>query len=342
VAFALAAVVGAACIDDNIPPRPIAQAAAVDGGPEPIELATSSGCGSTRLVVVDGTVYWTEQGTGTVKSVPTTGGPTTVIAAGQSQAGALAVDDSSIFWVAGGGKTVMKKPLMGGSPEVFVKPTAVPEVWGDENDINALLVDRGYLFVGRFTFALKVPTEGGNPQVIAHSPDPDMGRPAAFAIDADHLYQTELKHVAISRETLDGQQMGVLEDHMTKQMLAPDRLAVSQDPLLMDAIALANGQVFWATRAEIRFHPVDQLETTLPETLLTASADTRDSITGFVISDGVVYFGPPNDNVVERAPLSTRVPEVIAQYQMSPHQFAADAGSIYWHTADCRVMKLAK
>jgi hypothetical protein len=33
---------------------------------------------------------------------------------------------------------------------------------------------------------------------------------------------------------------------------------------------------------------------------------------------------------------------VIAMNQMNPSQFAADAAAIYWRTADCKIMKLAK
>jgi len=64
------------------------------------------------------------------------------------------------------------------------------------------------------------------------SPTSDMGQPGAFALDATHLYQTELNHQAISRETLDGTQDGLLEDGATRVVLAPDRIAVSQGGLV--------------------------------------------------------------------------------------------------------------
>jgi hypothetical protein len=71
-------------------------------------------------------------------------------------------------------------------------------------------------------------------------------------------------------------------------------------------------------------------------------------ISGFVISGDKIYLGESSDNNVQVVPLT--VPgdagapnsTVIAMNQMNPSQFAADATNIYWRTADCKVMKLAK
>jgi hypothetical protein len=343
-AFATAGVAfvacGAACVDDNIPLRPVVVPESVDGGPLPVQLASNSGCGSIRLAVAGGTLFWTEKGTNSVKSVPTTGGPTTVIAASQSFPGAIAVDETSVFWVGGGGKTVLRKPLAGGPAVGLVMATTVPEVFGGENDINVLLVDNGTLYFGRYTNVFKVPTSGGSPKVIGASPLEDRGKPAAFAIDATHLYQTELDHAAVSRETLDGTQMGLLEDGITKGTFAPDRIAVSQGSLLDDAIAVLDGKVFWANGTSIESKAVDDLEHTNSVSVTTSVGSN--TITGFVISNGVIYFGEIVDNTIEMAPLATGVATVIARGQLTPRQFAADADNIYWRTGDCRIMKLAK
>jgi hypothetical protein len=330
----------AACVGGDIPPRPAVQQSGVDGGPEPIELATGSGCGRAHLVVADGVVYWTERDTGTVKSVPAAGGPTKVIAAGQSKPGALAVDGASIFWVAGGGRTIMTKPLTTGAATVFVKATSFPEPLGGENDVNALLIDRGDLFFGRYTYSFKVPAAGGTPLVIGHSPDGDDGQPGAFAVDDTHLYQTEIGHHAVTRERRDGTQEGYLEGRVMTSKLAPDRIAISQKPLLEDAIAVAGGNVYWGKAGTIQGEPVDGIESA--GSVVVASSAGMNAITGFVLSDDAVYFGEAVSNTVQRAPLATGVVEVVATGQLSPRQFAADAGSVYWHTDDCRIMKLPK
>jgi hypothetical protein len=347
----------AACVDGDLPPRPTAALTCADAG-APTQLASAPDCGGMNLVVANDTVYWTEKAGGTVKSVPTCGGPITTLASGQTSPGALAVDATWIFWV--NGKTIMRKALAGGTPTIFVAATTDTEVFGDENDINALLVHDGTLFFGRYIYAVGIPTSGGMRTVLGASPDADRGRPGAFAIDATHLYQTELSHGAISRESLDGKQMGLLKDGVSRADKAPDRIAVSQDPMVTDAIAVVDGDVLWATKNKIASKPVGALEgetfdplaeLDLPARVVGGPPDPK--VTGFVVSGGSIYLGEsPHDNI-QKVPFSTPVPfqadagagpvpTVIATGQMAPSQLAADAVNIYWRTADCKIMKLAK
>ncbi len=169
-----------------------------------------------------------------------------MIATGQALPGPLAVDETSIFWVEAGKQIMTKARGDTAPPTVLVEPGTA--MTGNENAINALLVSIDTLFFGRFTSALKVPTTGGTPILIGQSPAPDDGQPAAFAIDATHLYQTELGHNAISRETFDGKQGAAL---------APDRIAVSQSELRTDVIAVVNGNVIWANFNVIEYKAVD-------------------------------------------------------------------------------------
>jgi hypothetical protein len=345
IAGALLALSTFACVDGDVPARPTLASYAAGGGPEPIQLATGSGCGDVRLVVSGGNVYWTEKATGLVKSVPTAGGPTRVIARAQVSPGAIAAGESSLFWVAG--NAVMKSPLAGGAASVFVKASTVPEMLGGENGVNALLVDQGELYFARFTLVWKVPVEGGPVVNIGRSPDEDMGKPAAFAIDETHLYQTEHYHNAVSREKVDGTQDGLLEKGATAK-LAPDRIAISQGALLEDAIAVARGQVIWANGIGLKAKAVDFLEQD-NEVQLATSADSNTisgftvSQNGFTVTHDVIYFGEAVTNTVQMAPLGeATVGTVIVTGQWEPRQFAADDTAIYWHTADCKVMKLPK
>lgn len=332
---------------------------ATDAGAGPTQLVCAPACGSINFTVANGAVFWTEKATGNVKSVPTAGGRATVLATAQAAPGPIAVEGSSVFWVVGGEKTIMKKDLSGGMPKVFVAATTVTEVLGGENDIGALLVDQGSLYFGRYTLALRVPTTGGTmPKVIGRSPETDLGKPAAFAIDDAHLYQTESDHSAVTREALDGTQNGLLEDGVTRQPLAPDRIAISQGDLLLDAIAVDNGIVIWANGNNLRGKPVGAGEHEFFLPLATTSAETL--VTGFVVSDDTVYLGwsPRNqagvrdEGAIMKVPLQAPVPvgedggvpeaTTIATEQLGPGQLAADATHIYWRTADCKIMKLAK
>ena len=251
--------------------------------------------------------------------------------------GPLAVEATAVYWGNDGDKTVMKQPLPTGSASVFVPAN------GDV--VNALLVDSGVLYIGRGYSAQKVPTSGGTPTTLSTSPMMDLGLPGAFALDATHLYQTEKSHEAISRETLDGLQDGLLSDGVTRMALAPDRIAVSVAELVTDAIAVQNGNVIWIDGQHINYKGVDQGE----HGSFSQLVDVADfnPITGFVISDNKVYLGESSDNNIEMAPLMLGVTggvsaTVIASGQTNAAQFAADATNIYWRTDDCKIMKLAK
>jgi hypothetical protein len=337
-----------ACVTGDVPPRPLVAPSCADAG-APVQLASAPGCGSLNLVVAKDTVYWTEKANGTLKSIPTCGGAITTIATAQPSPGPLAVDAASIFWV-NSQRTIMKKALAGGNPTSFVAATTETEKTGFENEIDALLVDHGILFFGHSSSAMKVPTDGSAaPKTIGFSPVTYRGRPGAFAIDETHLYQTEIDHVSISREALDGNQNGLVVDGMgTRQSLLVDRIAVSQTFLVVDAIDVVNGQVIWAKSNLIYAKPVGKLEG--DSFLPIARTSTATSVTGFVVSEDTIYLGQNDD--IQKVPLSVALPPdadagvpepaVIASDQPAPSQFAADAVNIYWRTADCKIMKLTK
>jgi hypothetical protein len=307
-------------------------------GSGPVQLVSDPGCGSIDLVVANETLYWTEKAKGLVSSIPVAGGTAAPVAMAQAMPGPIAVDQAAVYWGNDGDKTVMKRPLPTGAAAIFV--TANADV------VNALLVDSGTLYVGRGLSAQKVATSGGMPTTIMTSPPDDMGLPGAFALDATHLYQTEINHQAVSRETLDGTQNGLLGDRMTHVMLAPDRIAVSQGELVLDAIAVLSGNVIWADGSSIKSKPVGADE--LMSFTVIANDAGFNPISGFVVSGGKVYLGESSDNNVEVVPVSSPgdagapTATVIAMNQMNPSQFAADATAIYWRTADCKIMKLAK
>lgn len=333
--FALV-VAGVGCVEGNLPVRPV-----VASDPS-LPLVSAPECGGMDLAVRDDTLFWTEKTKGTIKSIPTAGGPTSVIASNQGSPTVIAVDPTGIYWIASSNKAVVTRPRVGGSVRILVPATAVPEVFGVENDINAMLVESGTLFFGRYTFALKIPVTGGvAPAVIGMSPLEDLGKPSAFAIDAKYLYQTEIFHQAVSRETTDGKQNGLLEDGVTRHPFAPDRIAVSQGSLLVDAIARWGDSVVWADGPTILRKAVDASERT--PSLRVASTMGGNDVTGFVVSGDKIYFGEGGSSrTIQVASLPSGEPTVIATSQINPRHFAADAGNIYWATDDCTIMRFPK
>jgi hypothetical protein len=374
-ALLLLAVADVACVDDNIPARPMVVAdsdggagssgggddagedafddvGASDGGP--VLLASSPTCGGIKLVVSGGMLFWTEELTGMVRSVPTSGGRPTTIAAGQVFPRSLTVDRTSIYWVEGDTRdiatthdAIMKRPLGGGATTVFVPAKNLNDPLGGENAINALLSADGWLYFARYIYTYRIPTDGNTPTPIAASPDTDMGKPGAFALGGAYLYQVEIDQNNVTRERIDGTQFGMTETGATEK-LAPDRIAVSRGGLVTDAIALDDDYVVWANGPGIESKLGNTLENQGTLGVIANSAGFN-QITGFVLSGVSVFLGESSMNAVEVAPLvkvSDNVPapvaQVIATNQKDPSQFAADDTSIYWRTSDCRILKLAR
>jgi hypothetical protein len=234
----------------------------------------------------------------------------------------------------------MKQPLPTGAA------TALIAAGGDAGaeDVNALLVSNGTLFIGRGLTASKVPVTGGTPTVISKSIED--GSPGAFAFDGTFLYQTELNHNAVTREKIDGTQSAAITDGAVVD-LSPTRISVSRGALVTDAITLSGTSVVWANGPHIETKLTTAAES-VTETIVAVTPGFN-ATTGFVVSNGIVYLGESSDNNVEKVAFSTTANQsdpphatVIAMHQKDPSQFAVDATNIYWRTSDCNIMKLAK
>jgi hypothetical protein len=324
---------------------------AAAGAGAPTMLVSAPGAVDVQLVVAGGNVYWTEKAKGTVNSIPVAGGATTALATAQMLPGPLSVDGTTVYWANGDGVVMKKAGAGAGAAAIFLPATTNPTADdADANTVNALLASAGSLYVGRFVESLKVPMAGGAPVVLSHSPASDKGRPGAFVLDAAHLYQTELVHQAITRETLDGMQNGLIEDHVTHVALAPDRIAVSQGALVTDAIALSGSNVVWADGNNIKTKKVTAAEND-SFTVIGNSAGYN-AISGFVLSGTTLYLAETTDDNIQKMKLlvdldaaCTNQGTVIATGQSNAGQLAADATNVYWRTCgatDCQIMKLAK
>lgn len=327
VALALSA---AGCVDGNVPPRP-----QPTFGP-PRELLSVPGCGAMSIAVQGGTLFWTEKATGTVSSMPIAGDTISVLASDQVAPGAIVADATTVFWIVDT-KSIAKVARTGGVSEVAVEATHLELVEGGENDINGLLVQGPWLYFGRQIRTFRVPISGGPPEMIGKSPGDDDGRPTGFAADDTHIYQTEGIHNAVSRVRLDGLQEGKLEGG-SKAKWAPDRIAVSQGSLLLDAIGLGAGSVIWANSGTIYRKDCGQLEN-VPFVQVTTSLGAGD-VTGFVVTGDSIYFGENNSDSLQRATLPRGAATVVATGQFAPRHFVADGDAIYWRNDDCTVMRL--
>jgi hypothetical protein len=326
----------------------------------PTEVVTAMGCGNIRLVLSGGKIYYTNKNAGTVNSVAVTGGTPTPIAMNQNKPNPIAVDGTNVYWGNDGDKTVMKQALTAGATAMTLVPASTdPDPTPDPNTLNAahaLLVSGATLYIGRAYDTYKIATSGGALTHLSHSPTENLGIPGALALDGTYLYETEIAHNAITREIVDGTQNGLLQDGVTHQLLAPDRIAVSRANLVTDAIEISGQYVVWANGTNIESH--DKTKTQFEGATLNVLANSAEfsSLSGFVITGSKIYMGEADSSEVEVVALNltpgdagTPVANVIVKNQANPAEFAADDTSVYYTTitkADatgvCKIMKIAK
>jgi hypothetical protein len=343
-------------------------------------LSRAPGCGTARLAVAGGSVYWTESATGLVRAlaVANPGGAPIPIATGQMAPGPIASDGTAVYWSNAGDKTIVSAPLAaasdggatdagatdagatdGGATDGGVQPLATaPEV------VNGLIAGGGFVYYTSGASTLRVARTGGTPLTLATFSSCRTSPPYALALDTDYVYQTDKVNQYITRVRIDGTQLvtSPCADAGMAQIAAPETVTHSQGELFLDAIYRAGDEVVWADHTNIYAK--------VPGTVAgreVATSAGENVVTGFVVTGANVYLaegadalvGPTNDTI-QIAPLGTPdggtdIPPagaIIAVGQHAAASLAADATHVYWttHTPsattgapdDCAIVSLAK
>jgi hypothetical protein len=104
----------------------------------PAELTKSTGCGNMRLAIQGANIYWTEEMSGKVRSMPLAGGPVVdIVTTGQVAPGPIVADATGIYWVnfgdgTAGSSKVMKVALpaaAGATPVVLKASTTTDKIY---------------------------------------------------------------------------------------------------------------------------------------------------------------------------------------------------------------------
>ena len=139
----------------------------------------ASGQSAPWGLAVDSTnVYWTNQGDGTVMSVPKAGGTITTLASGQGAPCSVASDGINVYWVNYFDQTVVSVPVTGGSPSTLA--TSQQDAWG-------LAIDSQNIYYTLDQPVMALPLGGGSVQQIG-SASPVNGY--AIAADSSGVYWT--------------------------------------------------------------------------------------------------------------------------------------------------------
>ena len=109
--------------------------------PTPVQMAILPGCGIAHLAALDGSLYWTEQATGAVKSLAeaTPGGTPIVLASNELLPGAIAVDESGVSWSDDGDFSIVHSTVGGGARTKLLTASAA---------VSGLIARAGIIYYG--------------------------------------------------------------------------------------------------------------------------------------------------------------------------------------------------
>jgi hypothetical protein len=326
----------------------------------PTVVGTLTGCVNPRMILHDGTLYFSDTGTGKISSLVlgSDAAMVTDIATDQMMqnptrpmaTSAIAIDDEALYWSNMGDDTLVKAPLSGGAPEVLIELDA---------PARGLAVGSGMVFFTHHADVFKIPTSGlaadagaGTPPAeidcgetglapvrgepvpgatyVASSNDSCLpnGQAAALALTDTEVIYTIDGHGALDQNSQGGDQ------HI--RLILGDDVGPARD-----VIALSATHAFAAGYSSV-------LKARLGERAsYEAVVNAVDSgiVAGFSISETHVYVAsdrggisrasidPPTDN-------SLVVSEHLVRDQDHPRWLVNDGTNLYWINADCHIMSV--
>ena len=316
------------------------------------------GCVAINLAISGGTLYWADQGHGTVKSRPLAGGPDTTISSSEASPGLIAVSGSSLYWVdivsaepvtdpAGVTRTsttatLRKAVLPSGTPADLVTETNL------NGGIRGLVAseDGTTIYYSADTKVRAVPAAGGTAADVGR--EEQGGIPTALGLEGNAIgYITDLNGEVDIMTVEDGvvASCGAPDPNDPNKLLMVNCVRVGgcgPSPLFSSFI-LRDHNAYWGDSGTI----YDSLgvtaasnDSTLSKAFVAGSGGL--DFTGLAGGPDFIYFGDGDlgegDGVIEKTPYtenSTAIP--IARGQDTPSSLALDATNVYWSTGDCAI-----
>lgn len=166
-----------------------------DSGTLPVVLASGLDV-PDEIAVDDASVYWVENGSGSVKRVSICGGAVTTLATGQSAPSSIAVDATSVYWINYPGTeqsgTIMRVAKGGGAaPEILAAALGGLDCMA----VGSAAVYGGGTGIGEVT---RIPLEGGAPTVVV----PGNVLVSGLAVDTTRVYWISEKAGALAEVLL--------------------------------------------------------------------------------------------------------------------------------------------
>ncbi|HVY28903.1 MAG TPA: hypothetical protein VHB79_20240 [Polyangiaceae bacterium] len=297
-----------------------------------VVVPAAAGCGSMKIAVAGGKLYYTDMMHGTVSSVATTGGTPMAVATGQMGPTLLSVTADKVFWLASTAKQIMSAPIAGGAATPLLKAAEAMDIGG-----FALTPDGMSVVYSTATFVKKVPAAGGADAVeVGHE---DSGIPKALAVTDKFVgYPADINGDVDVMQLMDTPSVCASEDSavMNKDC---KRLGRSQGALNFDTIYIIGDNTYWANQASI-YTSSASMPSGFNETIVQANSPTANKITAFAIAKDVVYLADDSGLVYTSPLMKDSMPTQIARGQTSPSSIAVDDTNVYWADGDCSIKSL--
>jgi hypothetical protein len=374
------------CVDETSDPancggcntqcKPAAACVNSKCGVEPTTLvAAASGCGNISLVYASKTIYWADQGHGTINSIGTDGTGMKVLASGQTAPFDLVISSGNLFWIdsttgdGGVGADIMELVSASTTPITLVSmgppPSAVAvdgglELPGGTEAIAAITpsVDGSTLYFSAGTRIYKVPTGAANGTVsmVGYAEGPEHGFPEALVADSTWIYYPTASSGNVEVMSLSPvcDATGFCtscSNEAAAAELCPVRIAESQGSLVASTIAVDGSYLYWGNGSNVR-------EGNVPSALAgSLSGDDfpltimQEAITGFAIGTTYGYYGeddPMNPfGYIEKGLIPSKSDGgsnnsiMLARNQPNARSFAVDGTNVYWTTNRCDIVYIA-
>jgi hypothetical protein len=305
-------------------------------GPIPTVLVpAAAGCTSLHIAVGGTTLYWTDQGHGTVKSMPVAGGTATTVAGTETIPTSILVRGTTVFWLSG---NVIRKSTAGAAATTVV--TSPDAINGFTSSTDAATV-----YFSALTKVKQVAAAGG-PAVDVASEE-HAGIPGGLALDGTALvYPCDINGDVDVVELATGKvaSCGAENDAGDLLQVMCTRIARSQGSLFLGTILATGHRAYWADGTTVKGGDTTPGGAQNNDSIA-STASTNGAITALTYAGTTLLFAEydkamaANSGFIDKAPLvKDSNTTILARGQNAPDSIASDGTKVYWSTGDCKIM----
>jgi hypothetical protein len=319
----------------------------------PVELTKGTGCGPMRLAIAGANIYWTEEMSGKVRTMPVAGGTPMDLAMGQLAPTAIVADATGVYWVNSGDATTKSQIMKLALPAAPAAAPVVVTVSSTTDEIFDLALAGTKLYYSHFHSVHEVATAAAAPSttmadpIVGNAVDFDTatvkGEPHGVAVNATFVGWTDV-----------GERNGVETDDLLAETGDPTMDKTGYHELaqsvgsISNQVAMDATYVYWCDGARFVRNKADAAMP-IPDPPI---AEALSDIQSFAITATDVYMLTV-DGTVAKATLApaagaSTAPTPIAvgqMVEMVEHgidgTIAVDATKVYWATQDCAIRSSA-